>query len=98
LGNLIDNACKYGKGEVRLGVQVVGQQFELIVEDNGRGLESSQFEAIIQRGKRLDQSREGQGIGLAVVSEIVDAYELEMKMAKSVTLGGLSITVQFNLA
>jgi two-component system sensor histidine kinase PhoQ len=98
LGNLIDNACKYGDGRVLVGARAIEQQVALTIEDNGRGLDSSQFEAIIQRGKRLDQNREGQGIGLAVVSEIINAYELDMQMSASAAMRGLKITIRFNLA
>ncbi len=94
LGNLIDNACKYGKRQVRITSSLAGETAGLIIEDDGAGLEPSQLDQILTRGARLDQSREGQGIGLAVVSDIVEAYHIEMSFGAS-GLGGLSIKLVF---
>ena len=90
LGNLIDNACKYGKQRVRITSSLAGDMAVLFIEDDGDGLEASQLDQILTRGARLDQSREGQGIGLAVVSDIVEAYHIEMSFGAS-DLGGLSV-------
>lgn len=94
LGNLIDNACKYGRRQVRIEVRQQEQGIELIIEDDGDGLEEDQRELILQRGSRLDQSQEGQGIGLAVVRDIVDAYELKLDFETS-PLGGLRVRLLF---
>ena len=68
-----------------------------VIEDDGGGIDAQVLDQIIQRGKRLDQSREGQGIGLAVVDEIARAYELELKFGKS-KLGGLRCSLKLQLA
>lgn len=97
LGNLIDNACKYGQQQILIRILDDRKMINLSIEDDGKGLNSSQLKEIIQRGKRLDQTLEGQGIGLAVVDEIVKAYELEMQFGSS-TLGGLKVVLSFNPA
>jgi two-component system sensor histidine kinase PhoQ len=94
LGNLIDNACKYGRKQVRISSSLQDRKIQLIIEDDGAGLNSAQLDQILARGARLDQSREGQGIGLAVVSEIVEAYDIELLFEKS-GLGGLTVKLGF---
>lgn len=96
LGNLIDNACKYG--HKKASVQVINSQgkIELVIEDDGGGLEDDQVKQILTRGIRFDQTREGQGIGLAVVNDIATAYEIGMTFARSETLGGLKVSLLFS--
>ncbi len=96
LGNLIDNACKYGRRRVLISVQRDQQRLRLTIEDDGTGLASDQVERILQRVMRIDQTREGQGIGLAVVKEIVTAYEINMDFGRSERLGGLQVALEFS--
>ena len=94
LGNLIDNACKYGREKVHIDVSEKNEMVQLVIEDDGDGLLEKQINKILERGMRFDQIREGQGIGLAVVHEIVTAYDIIMEFDKS-TLGGLKVTLIF---
>ncbi len=97
LGNLIDNACKYGRRQVLVKLTEDQEQIELSIEDDGSGLSPQEMQQILTRGKRLDQNQEGQGIGLAVVKEIVDVYELDMQMSSS-SLGGLGVRIRLTQA
>ncbi len=97
LGNLIDNACKYGDSQVKISVKSQNQMIVLTVEDNGAGLKKEQLDIILTRGTRLDQTQEGQGIGLAVVNEITKAYNIPMDFDES-ALGGLKVTLFFMTA
>lgn len=94
IGNLTDNACKYGKSRVMVTARKRGRVILLSIEDDGDGLESGQMATIMTRGTRLDQSKEGQGIGLAVVKEIVTAYEIKVDLTRS-SLGGLKVELEF---
>jgi len=96
LGNLIDNACKYGSRQVRIRLMSGEGQINMVIEDDGDGLTASQVNSILTRGLRFDQSREGQGIGLAVVKEIVDAYEIDLTFERSSRLGGLQVMLGFS--
>ncbi|MEA5040416.1 MAG: HAMP domain-containing sensor histidine kinase [Clostridiaceae bacterium] len=77
LGNLLDNALKYSqKGSaVSLSCRVEPQKIYLTVQDNGLGMERQQMEKIFEPFYRADRSRtkEGLGLGLAVVKGIVDS-------------------------
>ncbi len=95
LGNLLDNACKYGEGTVRLTV-FGGEALLLIVEDDGPGIPKERHGLIMERGTRIDSDTPGQGIGLAVVSEIVARYGGDVEIDDA-ELGGAKFTVTLPL-
>jgi len=80
LGNLIDNAFKYGRDQIEISAKEFQSQteartgFEFLVRNDGEAIPESLHETVAGRGVRLDQSQPGQGIGLAVVSDIVRSY------------------------
>ncbi len=90
MGNLMDNAWKYGSQRVRISGLATGDGIELHVEDDGAGIPQAQAESVLQRGRRMDEQQPGQGIGLAVVSDIISAYGGELIVGKSV-LGGADL-------
>ena len=100
LGNLMENAFKWARARV-LFTAKVGTTSEqrrpgllLIVEDDGPGIPSEQVGALLQRGVRGDERVQGHGIGLAIVQDIVRAYRGELKVEKSVELGGARFEVK----
>jgi len=97
LGNLLDNAFKYGGGRVRVagGAVEPGRArpgLWLRIGDDGPGIEPAQWAKLVQRGVRGDERVEGHGLGLAIVSELVSAYGGRMELAAS-DLGGAEIRV-----
>ncbi len=70
LGNLMDNACKWAKGRVRVRCRKDGGKLLLTVEDDGAGLSEAQRAQVGGRGERLDESVPGSGWGLAIVRDI----------------------------
>ena len=97
LGNLLDNACKYGAGRVKIIAVVVKGSVQLTVEDNGPGIPASDRARVLERGLRLDSREAGQGIGLAIVAEIVDRYNGQIVIRDS-DLGGARVIVSIPLA
>lgn len=98
LGNVIDNGFKYGKSVVAVAVtEVAGGDYSLsiCVEDDGDGIAKDKREFVLQRGARADTLRQGQGIGLAVVEDIVSSYGGEMSIGVSETLGGAKVQIYF---
>ncbi|MGB0954531.1 MAG: ATP-binding protein [Panacagrimonas sp.] len=91
LGNLLDNACKYGDGQLRCQVRTDRRRVLLEVEDNGPGFPVDAA-SLLQRGVRADSQQPGQGIGLAAVVELVRAYEGEIELGRS-DLGGARVSV-----
>ena len=97
LGNLLDNACKYGAGRVKIIAVLVKDSVQLTVEDNGPGIPASDRARVLERGLRLDSREAGQGIGLAIVAEIVDRYNGQIVIRDS-DLGGARVIVSIPLA
>lgn len=92
LGNLLDNAWKFSRHQVRAVAGHRGRMLEIRVEDDGPGIPADRVQAILARGGRLDEGVPGQGIGLAVVSEIVTAYGGDLLVEDS-ALGGAALVV-----
>jgi len=95
LGNLLDNAFKYGHQQVRLEageLKGTGTQpgLKLSIEDDGPGIDKHQWPVVLQRGVRGDERVEGHGLGLAIVLELMSAYGGHMDIGKS-DLGGARI-------
>lgn len=74
LGNVLDNAFKYGKDQVWITGEFRAGVFFMQIEDNGQGIPEKQREYVLQRGARVDSLAQGQGIGLAVVTDILGSY------------------------
>lgn len=85
LGNLIDNACKYCQSQVQVNLSwdAATQQLVVLVQDDGPGLSTEQWVQVQARGARLDQRPIGQGIGLAVVAELVADYQGQLSLLPS---------------
>ncbi len=97
LGNLFDNAFKYARSAVGVVIteNKVKSQLEIRIEDDGPGINQEWQNTIIERGVRADTSYEGQGIGLAVVCDMIRAYDGSLEIEQSKTLGGASFKVSF---
>jgi signal transduction histidine kinase len=74
LGNLIDNACKWTTTRVSIESVVEAGRLIVTIDDDGRGLEASLREAVLQRGVRADEAAPGSGLGLAIVRELAELY------------------------
>lgn len=93
LGNLIENAYKYCNSEVTVALFVHPHRIEIRVYDDGNGIPETARSEITKRGKRIDTQEEGQGLGLAIVSDIIEAYQGEISVRAS-HLGGACFIVE----
>ena len=94
LGNLLDNACKYAASTVRVTARRGGDGgLDLAVEDDGEGISPELRDTLLGRGARADSRHEGQGIGLAVVLDIVSAQQGELSLGDS-DLGGARVSLR----
>ncbi len=87
IGNLADNACKWTKSMVVISAKIKEGAFCLYIDDDGKGIAKEHRDAILNRGKRLDQKVEGQGLGLSIVMDIITHYRGEITIENS-ALGG----------
>jgi two-component system, OmpR family, sensor histidine kinase PhoQ len=97
LGNVLDNACKAAKKRVLCQVEALGRWLIISVDDDGVGIPAEKRLSLLNRGVRLDSYTEGQGIGLAVVADLVSAYQGKLEIEQS-ELGGARIIMQFPLS
>jgi signal transduction histidine kinase len=76
LGNLVDNALRYGRGEITLRSRRIGRGLELEVSDQGEGFPPDFAERAFERFARGDRARtrDGTGLGLAIVRAIAEAH------------------------
>ena len=93
LGNVVENAFKYAASQVRVSLREAAEEggrstVRIAVEDDGPGVPPPQRAAVLRRGFRADTASDGQGIGLAVVRQLVDAYQGRLDIADSTALGG----------
>ena len=95
IGNLLDNAGKWARERVsiRAARAAVGEQdpapfLVAEIDDDGPGLDKNARAAAVERGKRLDESRPGSGLGLSIVVELASIYGGSLELDES-PLGGL---------
>ena len=93
LGNVIENAAKYGGGSVFVTVDAEPGAEPCIVwvEDDGPGIPASERERIFARGTRLDTEKPGTGLGLAIVRDVAAIYGGSVELDESEDLGGLLV-------
>jgi len=90
MGNLMDNACKWSAGRVRVSVKLAGKDIMISVDDNGPGVPEEMRTQVLERGKRLDEATPGSGLGLSIVHDLAEMYLGSVKLGTS-DLGGLSV-------
>ena len=98
LGNLIENAAKYGGGSVFTTVRRAGALVEISVEDDGVGIPEAERTRIFDRGVRLDSGKPGTGLGLAIVRDVAEIYGGSVAMEESEDLGGLLVRLHLPAA
>ena len=98
LGNLIENAAKYGGGSVFVTVSKHSGFVEFLIEDDGVGIPEEQRIRIFDRGVRLDSGKPGTGLGMAIVRDVAEIYEGTVSLEESEDLGGLLVRLRLPAA
>ncbi len=96
LGNLIENAAKYGGGSVFVTLDPTSESdwCEIWVEDDGLGIPEEERGRIFDRGARLDTGKPGTGLGLAIVRDVAEIYGGGVTLDESEDLGGLLVKLR----
>jgi signal transduction histidine kinase len=90
LGNLMENACKWGRSRVAVNVWAAGESVIATVSDDGPGLPESQPAPVLDRGVRLDETVPGSGLGLAIVADLATLYGGRLSLVSPGPDGGLA--------
>ncbi|RQH15119.1 sensor histidine kinase [Bradyrhizobium sp. RP6] len=91
LGNLLENAARHAKSQVRIAADATANP-AISIEDDGPGIASAERARVLERGVRLDERGEGAGLGLAIVQDVLSAYGWQLVLTDS-ELGGLKAIV-----
>ena len=91
VGNLVDNACKWA--QMRVSVEVLPDAgvrpiVRIVVDDDGPGLSPGQRDQVARRGRRLDETKPGSGLGLSIVVELSTLYGGSLSLSTA-PIGGL---------
>ena len=90
VGNLVENAAKYGGGRVFVTVEPKNKMVDIVVEDDGPGIPEADIGSLFTRGARLDTTgKPGTGLGLAIVRDVAEIYGGSIHLEQSEDLGGL---------
>lgn len=98
IGNLLENAAKYGGGSVFVTVCAAGAFVEIVVEDDGSGIAEDDRKQLFARGARLDTGKPGTGLGLAIVRDVAEIYGGSVGLEESEDLGGLLVRLRLPAA
>lgn len=98
MGNLVENAAKYGGGSVFVTVGAQAGFVEVLVEDDGMGIPEADRIRIFDRGVRLDTGKPGTGLGLAIVRDVAEIYDGTVALEESEDLGGLLVRLRLPMA
>jgi signal transduction histidine kinase len=96
--NLLQNALRYGRGRVQMSVQLVGEQLQLQVEDNGPGIPFVERDKVLKpfyRSAGSHHQGRGHGLGLAIVERIAQWHGASLSLGDSSSLGGLQVQLSF---
>jgi len=93
LGNVMDNACKYGARTVNISSDQNNNA--LYVDDDGPGFPEKLGSTVLDRGARADTVVDGQGLGLAASQELMHSYGGKLELAASPD-GGARVILRFS--
>ncbi len=97
-GNLIDNAAKWASRKIEISVEIIREdddrpRFRLLIDDDGPGLPETARAEVLKRGRRLDETKPGSGLGLSIVSDLAALYRGSLKV-EAAPLGGLRAVLE----
>ncbi len=94
--NLLRNACRYGKQELNVILEMSENNIIIHVDDDGKGIPEKDRKRIFEAFTRLDNSRDrqsgGHGLGLAIAQSIINAHKGNISITDS-PLGGARFTL-----
>ena len=104
VGNLVDNACKWAKESVSVTATYRPPasdeddgRLTLYIDDDGPGLTAGEREEATRRGRRLDETKPGSGLGLSIVTDLVALYGGDFRLGRAPS-GGLRAEVDLPAA
>jgi signal transduction histidine kinase len=97
LGNVLDNACKWGRQRITIAAKTGERLIDVIIEDDGPGLSGNQVADAMRPGQRVDESAPGYGFGLPIARELAELYGGSLTLLTATT-GGLGVLLSLPAA
>ena len=103
VGNLADNAGKWARSQVVISSGESSQdhaanpRFTLLIDDDGPGLSPEERSEVIRRGRKLDETKAGSGLGLSIVVDLAGLYGGHLTLDEA-PLGGLRARLELPAA
>jgi signal transduction histidine kinase len=97
VGIVLENAAKWARSSVHVRGRQQGGKAILTVEDDGPGIDEAKLSTLGKRGVRLDETKPGTGLGLAMAAEILELNGGSVAYERAST-GGLKVTITLPLA
>jgi signal transduction histidine kinase len=94
IGNIADNAAKWAKSRIAIFATSTKGCLTLAITDDGPGIPDGTETEVLARGRRLDETSDGSGLGLSIVARIVEAHGGSIALSRA-NLGGLAIRIEF---
>ncbi|WP_139420430.1 sensor histidine kinase [Chryseobacterium mulctrae] len=89
--NLCENSVKYGASEIKIDVKTIQDKLEIIVADNGNGIEQNELKNIFEKFYRIQSNNihnsKGLGLGLFFVKKIVEKYNGKTEITSEINVG-----------
>jgi two-component system sensor kinase ParS len=99
VSNLLVNALRYSRRQVRISVVLDHDLYRLVVEDDGEGIPENERATVFRAFTRLDTSRNretgGFGLGLAIVARIAALHRGRVIAGASAQLGGAKLAMEW---
>src|SRR5690606_23660124 len=96
VGNLLENAGKWARTGIRITLNPYSsadtELFSAVIEDDGPGIPDDKARDALERGKRLDETKPGSGLGLSIVTDLISEYGGRLSLGAS-PKGGLRAEV-----
>ena len=102
VGNLVDNAGKWARTKVVISIIAVSVEsgaqprMAIVIDDDGPGLPVEDRVEATRRGRRLDETKPGSGLGLSIVVDLVGLYQGTFTLDES-PQGGLRARIELPL-
>jgi signal transduction histidine kinase len=94
LGALLENSVRHARRTVTVDAVQVDATLKVQIHDDGPGMDPADIAHAMERGRRLDETGAGHGLGLAIVRELVSATEGTLALEPS-PCGGLLVTLSW---
>ncbi|MDQ7000580.1 MAG: ATP-binding protein [Mariprofundus sp.] len=93
MGNLLENGCKWARSSLLCSMHSEQNMLLISVEDDGPGQQEAVHADLLHRGSRADESKDGHGLGLAIVNDLVSAYNGRIELSRSTALHGFKVSI-----